>query len=171
MAKVSIITPLFNRAHILHETANSVMAQTHDDWEWIVVDDGSNDDGPEMVRQWAAADPRIQLHIRDRAPKGACTCRNIGASASTGEFLIFLDSDDLLTSFCLEQRLEHHGQCAGVVPYFQTAIFEENPAVGHLWDDADHPVGWLEGVLSMKPPCQSTGPFWSREAWEREKSK
>ena len=170
MARVSIITPLFNRATVLEQTADSVKAQTHSDWEWIVVDDGSTDGGQDLVRAWAAEESRIQLHIRDRAPKGACTCRNIGASVSSGDFLVFLDSDDVLTPFCLEQRLRHqlqHGEGPSVVPFFQTAIFEEDPTVGHLWDDADHPVGWLEGVLSMKPPCQSTGPLWSREAWEQ----
>lgn len=169
MTKVSIITPLFNRAHVLQQTAESIMAQTHADWEWIVVDDGSTDNGPEMVLAWAAVEPRIQLHIRERAPKGACTCRNIGASVSTGEFLIFLDSDDLLVSFCLQQRLEYQQKKrkpVNVVPYFQTAIFCEDPTLGHLWDDIDHPVGWLEGVLSMTPSCQSTGTLWSRKAWE-----
>ena len=170
MAKVSIITPLFNRAHVLQQTADSVISQTHSDWEWIVVDDGSTDGGEDQVRRWAREDSRIQLHIRDRNPKGACTCRNVGASLSTGDFLIFLDSDDLLTPLCLEQRLKHcdeNGEGPGVVPYFQSAIFTEDPKVGHLWDDSEHPVGWLEGVFSMKPPCQSTGPFWPRESWER----
>ena len=170
MAKVSIITPLFNREHVLKQTADSVIAQSHVDWEWIVIDDGSTDNGPAMMQEWASSDSRIQFHVRGRQPKGACTCRNMGAEAATGEFLVFLDSDDLLTPTCLQQRLEHQqrqGKEDNVVHYFQTAIFKDNPHEGHLWDDADHPVGWLEGALSMKPPCQSTGTLWSRAAWER----
>ena len=170
MTKVSIITPLFNRAHVLQETADSVFNQSYTDWEWIVVDDGSTDLGPHMVKHWASQDNRIQFHLRNREPKGACTCRNTGANKSKGEFLIFLDSDDLLAPLCLENRVKYEEACSkkqDVVHYFQTAIFKDNPSEGHLWDDPEHPVSWLEGLLGMKPPCQSTGTMWHRNTWER----
>lgn len=170
MTKVSIITPLFNRAHVLQETADSVFNQSYTDWEWIVVDDGSTDLGPHMVKHWASQDNRIKFHLRNREPKGACTCRNTGAIKSKGEFLIFLDSDDLLAPLCLENRVKYEETCSkkqDVVHYFQTAIFKDNPSEGHLWDDPEHPVSWLEGLLGMKPPCQSTGTMWHRNTWER----
>ena len=99
--KVSIITPSFNRAYILHETAESIFRQTNPNWEWVIVDDGSTDDSWEVINKYAAEDSRVKVFKRDREPKGACTCRNIAVSKATGEFLIFLDTDDLLASFCI----------------------------------------------------------------------
>ena len=168
MTKVSIITPLFNRAHVLQQTAESVMAQTHADWEWIVVDDGSTDNGPEMILAWADIDPRIHFHSRAREPKGACTCRNIGAQRAQGDFIVFLDSDDLLAPICLEQRIEAQTQSSNLrneVFYFSTVIFDESPHQGELWDDPDHPEEWVTSLLKLRPPCQSTGPFWPSHLW------
>ena len=103
--KVSIITPSYNRAKIISETAQSIFRQTYTNWEWIIVDDGSTDDSWEVINAYAIQDPRISVYKRHREPKGACVCRNIGVAKSTGDFLMFLDTDDLLASFCIEQRL------------------------------------------------------------------
>lgn len=166
--KVSIITPLFNRAHFLEQTADSVLAQTHTDWEWIVVDDGSDDDGPNMMLAWAKGDSRIQFYRRSRGPKGACTCRNIGAEHASGEFIIFLDSDDLLAPHCLQERIYNQAFRSNNplhVFYFPTVIFNESQQHGRLWDDVDHPEEWVTSLLRLNPPCQSTGPFWPRNLW------
>ena len=166
--KVSIVTPLFNRAHLIPETADSVRNQSHSDWEWIVVDDGSEDNGADLVADWSQSDSRIQLHRRHREPKGACTCRNIGAAQASGDFIMFLDSDDLLARDCLRDRLEAHTQRANKnesVLYFPTVIFSDSKKRGHLWDDSAHPEEWITSLLTLTPPCQSTGPFWPRTLW------
>ena len=59
--KVAIITPCFNREHTLQETANSVLGQTHANWEWIVVDDGSSDKSWELIQTLCDQDERIKL--------------------------------------------------------------------------------------------------------------
>lgn len=165
--KVGIITPTFNRAYILKETAESVFAQTHQNWEWIIVDDGSTDESWALIQSLTERDPRVKGIQRTRSPKGASTCRNIGVQNTDADWLIFLDSDDLLHANCMEQRLE---TCKSVkdleVFYFPTLIFEDNQNLLHLWDDAEHPIDWLEGVLTMTPPCQSTGTFWPRQTWD-----
>ena len=102
---LSIIIPLFNRIDLVEETLQSVQLQTYPHWEAVVVDDGSTDGSYEQVAQYVNQDPRIRLYRRDRLPKGASVCRNIGAEKASGDYLIFLDSDDLLAPFCLEQRL------------------------------------------------------------------
>lgn len=100
----SIIIPLYNRETFITETLNSVIQQTFSNWECIVVDDGSTDNSIQIVKKFEAQEPRIKLIQRDREPKNANTCRNIGIENSSGDFLIFLDSDDLLLPHCLEQR-------------------------------------------------------------------
>jgi glycosyltransferase involved in cell wall biosynthesis len=103
---VSIVTPVFNRAGIVRKTIDSVIAQTCPDWELLVVDDGSTDDIGEVMGNICKDDSRIQFIKRDREPKSASTCRNIGTEKARGDYLIFLDSDDRLEPFCLEQRLK-----------------------------------------------------------------
>src|SRR5690554_579125 len=102
---VSIIIPAFNRANLIHNTLNSLLAQNYQNWECIVVDDGSTDNTVEVVSEFQNKDIRIQIHIRNETPKGAPTCRNIGLKKSTGKYIIFLDSDDLLLSYALESRI------------------------------------------------------------------
>lgn len=104
---ISIVIPLYNRKDLIRETLTSVQAQTYPHWEAIIVDDGSTDGSFELVRQIAEKDSQIKLLKRTRLPKGAPTCRNIGAEKAAGKYLIFLDSDDILANYCLEQRVKY----------------------------------------------------------------
>ena len=166
--KVAIITPCFNRAHTLHETAQSVLNQTHKNWEWVIVDDGSSDGTWELALSLQAEDDRIKSFQREEQPKGANTCRNIGARESSSDWLIFLDSDDLLDPNCLRQRLDYtKDKSFDLVHFFPSVIFDKSPYQGVLWDDKDYPMPWLESVLLGVPPCQSTGPFWHQSAWKK----
>lgn len=106
MSKVSIIIPLFNRESLITATLNSVMCQIHKDWEVVIVDDGSTDNSFSVVKLLSQKDKRIKLLKRNRLPKGAPTCRNIGLEYSTGDYIMFLDSDDLLSDSCLQKRLK-----------------------------------------------------------------
>ena len=89
----TIITPLYNHSRYVAEALRSVMAQTFRDWEQIVVDDGSTDGGGRIVEQLARQDGRIVL-IR-QANAGAAAARNAALARSAGEWIAFLDSDDL----------------------------------------------------------------------------
>ena len=94
---VSIIIPTFNRAHLIGETLDSVLAQTYTNWECIIVDDGSTDTTDEVVDGYVARDVRFQYHHRpsDR-PKGANACRNYGFEVSKGEYVNWFDDDDVM---------------------------------------------------------------------------
>lgn len=72
----------------------------------MIIDDGSTDNSIKIVKEFSNLDKRIKLLYRNREPKGANTCRNIGIKNAKGEFLIFLDSDDLLAHNCLSKRLD-----------------------------------------------------------------
>ena len=126
--KVAIITPCFNREHTLQETANSVLGQTHANWEWIVVDDGSSDKSWELIQTLCDQDERVKGILREQSPKGANSCRNIGVDHASADWLIFLDSDDLIGQHCLHQRLSFvRDKPRDVVYFFPTVIFKGNP--------------------------------------------
>lgn len=104
---VSIIIPAFNRAGIIKETLDSISNQTYSDWECIVVDDGSNDDTYSVIESFSRKDPRIKGFKRpETKPKGANACRNYGLSLAKGKYVIFFDSDDIMATTCLEQRVK-----------------------------------------------------------------
>lgn len=94
---VSIIIPTYNRAHLIGETLDSVLAQTHENWECIIVDDGSIDNTEDVVEKYTENDSRFIYFKRpaDR-PKGGNACRNYGFEQSKGDFIKWFDSDDLM---------------------------------------------------------------------------
>lgn len=89
---VTIVMPLWNRAGVVRRAIESVQAQTFVDWELIVVDDGSEDDGVAVVRDMAAADRRIVCVQADHG--GVSRARNLGIERARGRYIAFLDSDN-----------------------------------------------------------------------------
>lgn len=104
MPNVSIIIPAHNASATLNATLDSVIAQTHAEWEAIIYDDGSTDDTAHLARQWTLWEPRIRL-ISDRN-HGTSLARNRAAAASNGEWLLFLDADDLIAEHHLARLLQ-----------------------------------------------------------------
>lgn len=102
---VSIIIPVYNRESLLSATIESVKNQTYSNWECLLIDDGSSDDSYNIALEYSKLDDRVRALKREREPKGAPTCRNIGMAESKGDFYMFLDSDDRLLDFCLERRV------------------------------------------------------------------
>ena len=90
MVKFSIIIPLYNKEHTIARTINSIINQDYSDFEIIVVDDGSSDQGSAAVE--LMNDERI--HLIRKANGGVSSARNYGVKCSSGEWLIFLDADD-----------------------------------------------------------------------------
>jgi len=91
MPTVSIITPAFNSSKFISETIDSIISQTFQDWEMIVVDDASTDGTSDIVRKYN--DPRIRLYRLD-TNCGAAVARNKAISEARGRFIAFCDSDD-----------------------------------------------------------------------------
>src|SRR4051794_21695728 len=88
----SVVIPTYNRAHIVRETIESVLAQTDPDFEVIVVDDGSTDATGDVVAE--VTDPRVSYVRKQNAERGAA--RNFGAARALGRYVNFVDSDDVL---------------------------------------------------------------------------
>ncbi|HCW64210.1 MAG: glycosyltransferase family 2 protein [Leeuwenhoekiella sp.] len=103
---VTLIIPVYNRAHLLPRTLKSVMNQSHSNWECIVVDDGSTDNTVNIVSAFAKADSRINIYKRpENKHKGANACRNFGLELAKGEYVNFLDSDDTIKTDKLESQI------------------------------------------------------------------
>ncbi len=97
---VSIIIPVYNRSAYLEESINSVLAQTYQNFEIILIDDGSTDNTLDMCIRLSEEDSRIKVLLQNHA--GVSAARNIGIDAAVGEFVFFIDSDDAIHSVLLE---------------------------------------------------------------------
>jgi glycosyltransferase involved in cell wall biosynthesis len=165
---VSIITPSFNRANLINETAESIFNQTYPYWEWVIVDDGSTDNSWEIIEQFAAKDSRVKIYKRDKIPKGACTCRNIGVDKCAGEYLIFLDTDDLLEPFCLQQRVSSMQSNEELdFSIFPSLMFRHEPFDLNLWWNIDKPQTELIRQFYQDAICQGTGVIWKKESFNK----
>lgn len=168
MPKVSIITPSFNREDYVSQTLDSLLEQTYTDWENIIVDDGSTDSTTKIIQDYTIKDNRIKLFNRSKNPKGACTCRNEGVDYSAGEYLIFLDTDDLLTPFCLEQRVKAMQDNPELdFGIFPSLMFRHNPYDLGLWWNIDKETDELTRQFRQDAICQGTGVIWRKASFNR----
>ena len=99
--KFSIILPTYNRANLISKAIRSVVYQTYQNWELIVVDDGSTDNTKKVVEEFVRADNRIIYLSQKNKERSAA--RNNGIKSAVGEFICFLDSDDLYYKTHLEE--------------------------------------------------------------------
>ena len=104
MPLVSIITPTYNAEKYIREVYDSLVAQTHTHWEWLVTDDCSTDGTLALLRQLSHQDSRIKIACNSRN-SGAAAARNHSLSRVSGEFIAFIDSDDLWHPQKLEKQL------------------------------------------------------------------
>ncbi|WCT13170.1 glycosyltransferase family 2 protein [Mucilaginibacter jinjuensis] len=101
---VSIVTPMYNGGRFVGQTIDSVINQTYPKWEMIVIDDGSKDNGPEIVREYIQKDSRIKLVSQPNG--GSASARNNGIRLAQGQYIALLDSDDTWNPDFLEKQLK-----------------------------------------------------------------
>lgn len=102
---ITIVIPTFNRAHMVVEALDAIAAQTWNSVEAIVVDDGSTDNTYDILSAWRSAHPDFTLRVITQPNRGAAAARNAGVAAANGEFLYFLDSDDLVSPQALSRLI------------------------------------------------------------------
>ena len=104
LCEISVIIPVYNIQQHLRECLDSVLGQSYLHLQVICVDDGSTDESPAILAQYAQKDPRVQVIRQQNAGPGAA--RNTGLEAATGEYVIFLDSDDWFEPDFLEKMVD-----------------------------------------------------------------
>ena len=107
--KISVIIPVYNTAEYLKEAVGSICNQTCKSLQIIVVDDGSTDSSPEILRQLAKEDSRIEIITRKNSGQGAA--RNKGLERAVGEYVYFMDSDDMFGALPGTLHLRRFGLC------------------------------------------------------------
>ena len=160
---VSVITPTKNRALLLRETILSVIAQSYPYWEMLIIDDESKDNTVEMLQEFSS-DKRIIYQRRKGNASGAQMCRNQGIDQAKGKYIIFLDSDDLLTQTCLEKRVAFLSENEKLdFAIFPTIIFgPEFPDYDTFWNqpnDNDE----ISRFLNWDPPWGIISVIWKKD--------
>jgi GT2 family glycosyltransferase len=170
---VSIILPAYNRRHVIGRAIDSVVAQSFQDWELIVVDDGSTDGTDEVMDR---SDPRIRLiHQSNR---GAAAARNHGIAEARGQFIAFLDSDDEWLPHFLKlthEYLSRHPQDAFVATEFvelnshgkriqDRCIIRDTyaPLARRIGSTAlNLPAGSADDYMRLYSSCETLGDWWN----------
>ena len=101
---VSILMPLYNAEQWVEETIRSCRSQTYTNWQLIVVDDGSTDASASIVEKTASSEPRITLLRQPNS--GACVARNLALRHCKGDYILYLDADDLISPDKIEMQVE-----------------------------------------------------------------
>ena len=103
--KISVIVPVYNAEKYLDSCIQSVLKQTYPNWELILIDDGSKDESGAIADRYKQTENRIQVVHQQNA--GVSAARNQGLDMATGDYIVFLDADDELTTDCLNKLLKN----------------------------------------------------------------
>ncbi len=118
----SVIIPAYNSENFIERTIRSVLSQTYDQFELIIVDDGSSDNTAKILSKFSSTDARIRI-ITTPNSGGPTTPTNIGINLSNGEYITFLDHDDVWKPHKLERLLE---------------FIEDNASIGFIASNVEH---------------------------------
>lgn len=157
---VSIITPSFNQAAYLEATIESVLGQDYPRLEYLVVDGGSNDGSADIIRKYSN---RLAYWVSE-PDRGQADAINKGFERAKGEYLCYLNSDDLFYPGFISERMRQ---------------FAENPAAGLIYGDVDQgsvpgetwlrkgrSTDWKEMILSLDVPVPQQSAIWKRKVFE-----
>jgi glycosyltransferase involved in cell wall biosynthesis/peptidoglycan/xylan/chitin deacetylase (PgdA/CDA1 family)/2-polyprenyl-3-methyl-5-hydroxy-6-metoxy-1,4-benzoquinol methylase len=165
---VSVIIPAYNAAETLAECLDSIINQTHSDWEMVVIDDGSSDSTLEIARRYAGGDPRIT--VRQQNHQGVSAARNLGLTAARMPWVLFLDADDWVAPSHLEKMTAALSadssldavHCGWSIHTREGEVIEEDrcAAVGDLFHLlARHPAFIVHACVVRRSLVQAVGGF------------
>lgn len=130
MPKLSVIVNMFNEEEWLPRCVESIRSQDYEDWELLLVDDGSTDGTPALCDAYAAADPRVR--VIHQANKGFSGSRNTGLNAATGDYVMLVDADDYIEPGTLAEaaaEIDKYGEPDLVIGGLNWVIYDENGVV------------------------------------------
>ena len=152
--KISVIVPVYNVEKYLDNCIKSIVRQTYDNLEILLVDDGSKDNSGSLCDEWAIRDNRIKVIHKQNG--GASSARNAGLDAATGEYIGFVDADDYIDIDMYEimyaEICEHNADAAscGMVRESKNGYKEE-------WGSADSPVECVDTLSWLKAVGEANG--------------
>ena len=153
MPKVSVVIPAYNAMTYLPETVESVLRQTFTDFEVLIIDDGSSD----PVKQWTAqvVDPRVKLISQEN--QGLSGARNTGIAHAQGEYIAFLDADDLWKPTKLEKQVHclDNNQTVGLVHTWMLLVNEQGKSTGNVMKSSLVGNVWEQLVEKNTIACPS----------------
>lgn len=159
---VSIVIPHFERSGLLRQAVASVLQSSEERFEVIVVDDGSS------PAEWRAIQSlrsdRVQVIRRSDGLKGPSRCRNLGVAASRSEFIVFLDSDDVMAGWCLRSRLTAAMQAPDADCWvFPVLLFSDVPGDGdRLWNRMITGEDDAMRFARSDSPWHTSSPLWRK---------
>lgn len=165
---LSIIIPTFNRAHLISETLDSILKQSFQNWECIIIDDGSIDDTEKLIATYSKKDARFIYFSRPKnLKKGANSCRNFGFLKSNGDFIKWLDSDDILLPDALEiqRKLFTNSTVDVVVSKLQFIDFNTKNSIKI---NAIHSNTIIYDYFIGKIAFYVSGPLWKKTFLEKQ---
>ena len=143
--KISVIIPCYNQALFLEETLQSVLKQTHENWECIIIDDGSTDSSKEISLKWCDFDKRFLYSFKLNG--GLSSARNAGLKLAKGDYIQFLDGDDLIKPTKFEKQLiDLQDAQVSISNYFS----------------------FVDGNIELAAPCRYLTPFVSETNFKKE---
>jgi glycosyltransferase involved in cell wall biosynthesis len=166
---VSLIMPFYNRISVLEETINSILKQTYQYWELIIVDDGSHEKQFEQLTVFEKQS-RISIYKRKGNNKGPSACRNEAVQHAKGKYLIFIDSDDTLHKDCLLNRVgKMDTNPQSDIGLFNIKKFYLQPEDTNELFSVKHSsrLQYLLAFLSLQIPWQVMGCIWKKETFEK----
>lgn len=125
MELVSIITPMYNASAYIAHTIAAVQKQTYTNWEMIIMDDLSEDNSAEIVKEYAAKDERIHYYLAEQKC-GVAEARNEAMKRANGRYIAFLDSDDLWKPEKLEKQLAFMKEKQSAFSFTACGVIDEN---------------------------------------------
>lgn len=129
---VSIITPCYNSAQFIAETIQSVQNQTHENWEMIIVDDGSTDETENIVMSFLEKDNRIQFHKLTQN-SGAAVARNKAIEFAKGSYMTFIDADDIWFPTFIANSIETIKKTT--IPFVFSSYKRSNESLEFVYSD------------------------------------
>ncbi|ABV37587.1 Glycosyltransferase involved in cell wall biogenesis-like protein [Shewanella sediminis HAW-EB3] len=161
---VSVYMPTHNREHLLKRAVESVLAQTYQNFELIIVDDGSRDGSPDYLQSLASSEPRVRFFCQPIA-QGACAARNIAIKEAKGKYITGLDDDDEFLPNRLEQLLSSYDEkyafvCQGTFWHYGShkKALDANAMIINLSQMLDYNYSTNQ-VLTETKRLQSIGGF------------
>ena len=163
---ISVIIPNYNKSKFISETIKSVKSQSFLNWECIIIDDNSNDDSLKIIKNEIINDNRFHL-FKNSENLGASYCRNLGIKESKGEHIIFLDADDILVEFCLENRYKELKNNAKIdfLIFPMGTFYKEIGDSSSVWNNFNG--NHLNKFLSHNLPWHTMMVMWRKKTLEK----